>query len=136
MNWQTVYNLVRAVLEAEWSECPVSYQNEDFDAPEGSPWTYLELLPIESNGTDFNSEGLRIASGLGLIAVHVFVPTGTGTGDAFRLADLLAALLRFRTLSTGIEIAAASVGGGASSDDEGNWYRVSTTAPVHINTTI
>jgi hypothetical protein len=136
MNWADVYDQLRALLDAEWIACPVSYQNEDFAAPYGSPWVYAELLPVDGDGSSFNSPGLRVASGLGLIALHVFVPTGTGTREAFSLADQLAALLRFRTLSTGVEIAAASVAGGETSDDEGNWYRVSTTAPVHINTTI
>jgi hypothetical protein len=136
MNWLDVYTLLRALLTESWSECPVSYQNEDFATPYGQSWAYLEILPIESALSTFNSEGLRVASGLGLAAVHIFVPTGTGTAEALRLADLMAELLRNRTLSTGIETAAASVAGGATSDDEGNWYRVSVTAPVHINTTI
>jgi len=136
MNWTDIYDLLRALLESEWTACPISYQNEDFDAPYGAPWIYAEILPIESGGSNFNTPGLRIGSGLGLIALHVFVPTGTGTRDAFDIADQLAALLRFRTLSTGVETAAASVAGGATSDDEGNWYRTSVTTPVHINTTI
>lgn len=136
MNWTDVYDLVRALLTDDWTACPVSFQNEDFAMPSGSPWVYAEVLPIESDGTDFNSPGKRIGSGMGLIALHVFVPTGTGTRDALDLADQLAALLRFRTLSTGVSTDAASVAGGSTSDDEGNWYRVSVTTPVHINTTI
>jgi hypothetical protein len=136
MNWADVYDLLRALLTEQWTETPVSYQNEEFATPYGSAWLYAEILPIEGGGTNFNTPGLRVGSGLGLIALHVFVPSGTGTREAFDLADQLAALLRFRTLSIGVETAAASVAGGSSSDDEGNWYRVSVTAPVHINTTI
>jgi hypothetical protein len=136
LNWSDIFDLLRALLDSEWSVCPVSFQNEDFSPPFNAPWIYAEILPIEGGGSDFNSPGLRVASGLGLIALHVFVPTGTGTRDAFDLADQLAALLRFRTLSTGVETAVASVGGGTSSDDEGNWFRVSVTTPLHINTTV
>jgi hypothetical protein len=136
MTWADVYDLLRALLDDEWTACPVSYQNEDFATPYGSPWVYAEILPIECSGSNFNTSGLRVGSGLGLVALHVFVPTGTGIGDALYLADQLAALLRFRTLSTGVETGAASVAGGATSDDEGNWFRTSVTAPVHINTTI
>lgn len=136
MNWAEIYDLLRTLLDEEWTACPVSYQNEDFTAPYGSPWVYVEILPVDADGSSFNSPGLRVRSAIGLIALHVFVPTGTGTREAFSLADQLAALLNFRTLSTGVETAAASVAGGETSDDEGNWYRVSCTSPVHINTTI
>jgi hypothetical protein len=136
MDWDAVFDLMKAVLDDEWSETPIAYQNEDFVQVYGTPWIYAELLPIDGDAPHFNSPGLSFGSGVGLIACTVFVPTGTGVRDAFRIAKLIARVIRLRTLGTGIETGAATVAGAGTDDDEGSWFRVSATAPVYINATI
>lgn len=136
MEWDEVHALIKAMLAEEWDECPVSYQNEDFQAPYGTPWVYAALLPVDGDISPFNSTGQRIQSGIALLACTVMVPTGTGVSDAFAIAKRMATLLRRRTLAPGIETGKATVAGADDADDEGNFFMVSTTAEVFINTTV
>lgn len=136
MEWDEVYALIKAMLVEEWTECSIGYQNEDFQAPYGTPWIYAALLPIDGDISAFNSTGKRISSGIGLFTCTVMVPTGTGVADAFAIAKRMAILLRRRSLAPGIETGKATVAGADNADDEGNFFMVSATAEVFINTTI
>jgi hypothetical protein len=136
MEWDEVFEAVRSLLLDEWSETVIAFQNEEFQAPQdGSPWIYCEVLPVDADTTIFGSTGLRIQSDLGLIACHVFAPTGTGAGAVFGLAARVGKLLQLRTIGPGVETAGRSLGGAASADDEGNWFRVSSSVPIAIHTT-
>lgn len=135
MEWDELFEELKVILGAEWELTPVAYQNEGFQAPQDAPWVYLELLPVDGFTTLFGSPGLRIQSDIGIIAFHVFTPTGTGAGTAFRLARQIGKLLELRTIAPGVETEGRALGGAASSDDEGNWFRVSASVPVSIHST-
>lgn len=134
--WDTVLTLVRAVLDAEWTETSVGYQNEDLQTTPGNPWVYAEVLGVDGDGSLFGSAGKRVKSELGLIACHVFVPTGTGTAEAYRLAEDLGEMLTLRNLADGAVTAHATISGAGSGDDEGNWFRVVCSVPVGIHGTV
>lgn len=134
MEWDDLSAAVRAILDAEWTETPVAYQNEEFQAPDG-PWIYCEVLPVDGDDSLFNSPGLGHRTDVGLLAFHVFIPTGTGVAAALRLARLVGKLFSLRTIAPGVQTEGRSLGGAGSSDDEGNWYRVSASVPVTILST-
>lgn len=136
MNWSTVLTAVRAVLDAGWTETTVGYQNEDFQTEPGSPWIYAEVLPVTGDAAHFGSSGLRPRTDLGLIACHVFTPTGTGASEGFRLAEAMGDLLQLRNLGPGTVTEAATITGAGSADDEGNWFRSVCTVPVGIHKSV
>lgn len=133
MLWHELLVAVRAVLDAEWTAAPLAYQNEGYIAPTGTPWGYVEVLPIAGTTTLFGSTGLRIAEADGLIAGHIFVPYGTGAGTAMELADQLGALLSLRNIAAGVVTEGYELSGATSGDDEGNFFRVGVTIPVCIH---
>jgi hypothetical protein len=136
LNWPDVLAAIRAVLDDEWTEATVGYQNEDFQATPGSPWVYAEVLPVTNDAAHFGSVGLRPRSDLGLIACHVFTPTGTGAAEGFRLAEALGDLLQLRSLGPGAVTEAATITGAGSADDEGNWFRSVCTVPIGIHKSV
>jgi hypothetical protein len=135
MQWHELLTRLQAILAAEWTATSVVFQNEQSQATYGLPWLYFELLPVSSDTTLFGSAGRRIRSAEGLIAGHVFVPTGTAATDGFQIAEQLGALLQLRTLAPGVECGGYELAGAGSGDDEGNWFRIGVTIPVRIHTT-
>lgn len=136
MDWETTLTAVRAILDAEWSETGVAYQNEDYQSAPGVPWVYAEVLSVTADTSHFGSAGKRPKSALGLIACHVFVPTGTGVAEGYRLAEALATLLELRSLGPGTVTEGAEITGTGSADDEGNWFRAVCTIPVGIHRSV
>jgi hypothetical protein len=135
MGWHQVLAAVRALLAADFPGVPIAYQNESFAAPDGLSWAYLELLPVGGDTTLFGSTGLRVRAADGLIAAHVFVPTGTGADVGFQLAEQLGEILQLRTLAAGVETGGYELSGAGSGDDEGNYFRTGLTVPVSIHST-
>lgn len=136
MQWHEVLAAVRALLDAELPGVSIAYQNEQFTAPYGDPWAYVEVLPVTADTTLFGSTGLRVYQAQGLIAGHIFVPTGTGAGTAFQIAEQIGRLLALRTISPGTETAGYELTGATSADDEGNFFRAGVTVPVAIQKTV
>jgi hypothetical protein len=130
---------IRSRLGNPFGSVPLAYPNESFDPPDdgGSPpsplpWIYLEVLGGPSDMTAFNSPGKRVVTERGTIFAHCFVPVGTGDQAAYQLAGEVGAALRMAAFS-GIQTEAASIGGGESGDDSGNWFRVSVSVPFTVH---
>lgn len=126
---------IRAVLiahladnwrDGEALKTPVAWPNQPFEVPAGEAF----VRPTVKPGQTFESERGDDALGLrtGSLILGVFVPSGTGTAEACRLAGDLEALYRRQTLSgvlTG-EPSTADVG-----DDGQGFYQLSITVPFH-----
>jgi hypothetical protein len=134
---------IRDRLVAGWTTTPITFQNETpadpFPPKDGNgdlaPWVNLEIMAgsseIYGQGTPDNHPYLYT----GLILVHVFVPVGTGTALAKTHADQIGELYRtakfYDDVSPGccVRSWAPHTDGGGTSDDDGNWFRVTMTCP-------
>ncbi|WP_207479573.1 phage tail terminator-like protein [Arenibaculum pallidiluteum] len=124
---------IRARLGDPFEGAPVALPNVNFEPGDG-PWLYLEVLGAAGEASRHGSVGKRFVTDLGTIMAHVFVPAGTGTDVAYTLAGQVADALRLATFD-GIDTEAATIGGGESGDDNGNWFRVSVSIPFALHYT-
>src|SRR4051794_25181820 len=72
-------------------ELPIAYPNEadpDFTNANGelAPWLFAEVSGAGSNIRGVGVPGDHVVVDDGLIILHVMVPTGTGSADAFAIA--------------------------------------------------
>lgn len=122
-----VYDATRAFLASSWSETPIQWENENFDPPfEG--WIAMEMTGTsyaqQSIGADVQAENRWDEEGI--LWLHCFVPTGTGTSTARRWAKQLADLFRgARLLNDDLEFMDAQIGMGDQGDEVGTTYRIS-----------
>lgn len=71
---------------------PIRYPNHRFDPPEAAPWLAVSLQTGETNPISLGPRGRdRTAF---VLVVQVFLPEQTGTLQAYRVADDIAALNR------------------------------------------
>lgn len=139
MAWADAVSAIKARFTANWSETPICYQNgEAADGglfappPDGlSAWVYLEVLGAGGQLAGFGG-GNHLLRHRGVIFVHVFVPVNSGTATAFTYADAVAAVFQATSFS-GVRCSAASMDGGGSGDDKGNWFRVSVSVPFETD---
>jgi hypothetical protein len=128
MSSPRVYSAIRGHLEARWTATPLAWENEAFTPPELAPWVAVEvtgtLYSQASIGADDQASNRWDETGL--VFLHVFVPTGTGTAVARQHCRALADTFRGLVLDEGaLEFGDASIGMGAPGDDEGTTYRIS-----------
>ena len=86
MSFKTTQRDVETRFAAQWTETPIAYENVDFTKPSNASWVRLTI--IDGSGKPYGimgSTGQAVDNGL--ISVQVFVPEGTGTQEAKRLAD-------------------------------------------------
>lgn len=134
---------VRAKLEAEWTDCVVTYPNggafrpndpdnrDSYDAttaPE-QPWAYVEILGAGSGSTVIGSVGKRAAYDDGVILASVYVPVGTGDDEARRLARALGEIFRVTRFGGLVTGAPDPLGAGEPGDDDGLFWRRSVSIP-------
>lgn len=131
---------IRSRLEAGWATTRITYQNEQPAEPwpprNGSnvlePYVNLEIISLGSEIWTFGTESNRGWRYDGLINVHVFTPVGSGDSLANTYAVTIGELFRAAKfyddgLGNYIRTLSPQVDGGDTSDDEGNWFRVTMT---------
>ncbi|MER8762891.1 hypothetical protein [Mesorhizobium sp. M0968] len=128
-------------LTANWTTTPVVMQNKD--KPEGwtaawppvdadavlLPWTLLEILSTGSEIAGSGKRGNHLWHYFGNILVHVFVPVGEGQERADQYANQIGEIFRAAEFYNGtpgycVRTLAPSVDDGGTSDDDGDWFRV------------
>jgi|SRR5215217_7119763 len=128
-----VYDAVRTYLTAQWSACPIAFENEPFERPMDENGVPLPWIAMEMMGTVYGQQSIGARTQAenrwdeeGQLWLHVFVASGTGSslvrGYAKQLADLFRGTL---LLSDTLEFGDASLGMGEPGDDEGAYFRVS-----------
>lgn len=132
---------IRSRLVAAWTTTRITFQNEEPDAPwppvDGSnnllPWVHLEINSDGNRVIGQGTPGALTWQKQGVIAVHVFVPRGVGTGLAVGYADAIGEIFRAAKFYDGVTAGcyvrtwAPDVDSGGSASDDGNWYRVTMT---------
>jgi hypothetical protein len=133
---------IRAFIEANWTALPVAWQNESFERPRDGdgnalPWVYIEILSTNGDGSAFGSIGKRVKTDTGLVAAHFFYPVGTGDADATAMATQFGEMLQLRSIGTAPapRMESPMIDGGGSGDDDGLYFRVSSSIPFRISYT-
>lgn len=133
---------IRQLLVDGWLTTRITYQNE---AP-GTPWPpvgvdgfpvpfiNLEVATLASAMRGAGVPGKQTWLTDGFIYVHVFVPTGAGDAQATEYATAIGEIYRakvFYLAAPGCYVRtwAPRIDGGGSSDDDGNWFRVTMSVP-------
>jgi hypothetical protein len=78
---------------AAWTETPIAWGNVDFTPPDGAAWVRLHIENGDSYQASLGSPVL--VRHPGLIQIAIFVPAGTGEGQAASLADQASVVFRF-----------------------------------------
>lgn len=139
---------IQASFTSRWTETPVALQNEKPKVwpPLGDdgwpvPHVYFEVLGGGSAIRGAGRPGALTWVYHGWLHAHVFVPSNTGTDDAFRLAAAAGELFRSEVfyrdtpgcyVRTGAGTHSGNgprVDGGGDGDHEGSWFRVTMTCP-------
>lgn len=124
---------VRSRIEAAALGVPVAWPNERHEPVGEEPWIYAEVEASDADCTVFNSAGKRSGQESAVLSAHVFVPVGTGTDEAFRIAGDVAALFRALTFSAEgfrISCGAPIVADAEAGSDDGRWFRVTVSCPM------
>lgn len=124
---------VRSRIAAATLGVPVAWPNERYAPIDEAPWIYAEVEASDADCTVSNSVGKRLASESVVLSAHVFVPVGTGTGDAFQIAESVAALFRALTFPADgfrVSCGAPVIADAAPGSDDGNWFRVTVSCPM------
>lgn len=91
---------IRELFLANWAtaqpDVPLAYPDTKFDPPKNSAWARLTILTGAE--TQVSMGKLRRFRRLGIVDVGLFLPLGSGDGQAKLLADSVASVLRGRTV--------------------------------------
>lgn len=85
---------------AKWADETIVFglDNEEFDEPEGVPWVRVVVRNAATRQTTLGRTGVRKFLRKGIVMALIFVPEGSGTDEADRLAD------KMRTIFEGIRL--------------------------------
>ena len=127
MSSAAAFDVVKARLDAEWSDTSVVYENENFELPD-TPEIFVR---VEVYGDFFNQ--ISIGGGdeaddnlwreAGQLLMHVMAPSGTGSRAARVIAKQLVDLFRGYE-SAGVEFLNASIGASDPGEQDGEYFRM------------
>lgn len=130
MSSEVLYAAIRERLTASWTATPVCYENETFAPPQeaGGPgsWMQVEITAQQTNQISIGA-GSRDANAwreVGMLWLHVFVPSNSGSAVARALARQAVDLFRGTELGS-TTFLGASIGLGDRSEVNGSWWRLS-----------
>lgn len=99
-------SLIRTRFDTMWTLTDYAKDGVPFRPTPGQAYVALFILPGEGKQVEMGI--LRRIRRIGLIDLQIFVPTGTGTGQAGVLTDAFADIFELRTIS-GVIFRAMSV---------------------------
>jgi hypothetical protein len=133
MSSDVVYSAIKAYLTANWTTTEIAWENENFQSPLSSDGSPTAWVAVEITGNLYSqaSIGAGTASGNlwreeGLLWLHIFVPTGSGSLVARQYAKQLADLFRGLSLSGDtLRFRDASIGRGQPGSEDGLYWGLS-----------
>lgn len=138
---------IRQRLIDNWTTTPIALQNVPPPDPfppinpatgNPGPWVLLEVVGVNSAVRAAGVPGAQFWLYDGLVLVHVFTPTGSGIDIGQQLAAQIGEIFRNKTFyqdGSGNEVRTISPrtdGGDKSSDDKGEWWRVTMAVPFEF----
>lgn len=131
MSSDVVFSAVRAYLDANWSACPITYENETFSFPAmvdhpGTPatWIYAHFVGTQYDQASLGSGNASLERWVeeGYMLFEVYTQAGSGSLLARQRATALATLLRGVVLGGNIRMNTMSIGDGSDGLDNGKWW--------------
>jgi hypothetical protein len=109
---------------------PHTWGDTNYDAPEGSPWVRLTILPGQQQQAEMGQT--RRFRRVGVVVVDIFVPAGSGDGQAKLMGDAVANIFLGRTVS-GVIFRATSL---ERVQVDGAWLQYSASTPYQADSII
>lgn len=124
--------LIRALLDANWSDTPVIFDNEGAEAPRGPAGEPVSFVLAKFSGTASIQSSIGAGTAAenywqdqGVVWFHIHTPTGTGVTSAYALLDALMTMFRGLQLTSTIALEDMEYDDGARADDfGGNYWRI------------
>ena len=128
--WQNAENALRGRMESEWDVAGVAvhYQNVTPAQQPNSPFVFFEILWGEAFKASIGSPGAELYRHPGVLMVHAFVKTNTGTKRLIEIAGRVAEIFRTQRFG-GVRTETPSIGRPGPGSEDGNWYRVTVSIP-------
>lgn len=115
-------------LKAEWTDTPIVFENEKFPlAADPAAFVFVEIFGDFFAQASIGDPGNNLWREEGQLMAHVLVPRNTGTRDARRHAENLAAFFQEVELADGIRFDAMAIGAGEPGKSDGNYFRMTLT---------
>lgn len=97
-------NALRSHFKTAWAAAsetaPVKYDNDKgFAVPVEAPWVEFHVQNGDAGQIGFGDPGNDLVRYVGVVFVTIRVPMESGDGEARRLADVAAGILRSKTIS-------------------------------------
>ena len=126
MSSLTAYEAVRNHLEANWTDTPLVFENEEWPLPRNTnTFVFVEIFgdSYEQISIGADPQTTNQWREYGQVLVHVLVPGGEGTRKAREHAKTIVDLFRGRDIG-GLRFRDASIGAGEPGDRDGNYFRM------------
>lgn len=94
---QTIRNRFNSQWDTEQPTVVLTYSDVNYKPVEGNAWVRVNVLPGEQTQVSMGDQ--RRFRRIGVVAVQIFVPAGSGDGLAREIADSVATIVQGRTLS-------------------------------------
>lgn len=97
MDYADIRKVVEEHFQTNWTEdAPIAWDNARFETPKDASWVRLTLVYNDAANASF---GDNLIAKPGIIAVQIFTLADGGTGEAYRLADVVASILQNKLLT-------------------------------------
>jgi hypothetical protein len=133
MSSDIVYQTIRDWMTANWTACPVAYENEPFTPPAPTKYPAAPACWIQVEFTGDSYEQASLGSGApaaerwietGEILFHFLVQTNGGTAAPRAHARALAENLRGLRFANGTRLNSMSIGDAGPGDLDGKWWSI------------
>jgi hypothetical protein len=94
---QTIREQINSLWSTEQPTINLSFSDVDYKPTEGNAWVRVNILSGSQTQVGFGD--LRRFRRVGVVAIQIFVPAGSGDGQAREIADSVANILQGRTLN-------------------------------------
>jgi hypothetical protein len=96
MDYSDIRQVIETHFQSNWTDpSPIAWDNAPFETPKDASWVRLTIAYSDAQNASLGKLGVHIP---GIIGVQVFTLADGGTGDAYRLADLIKGVLQNKTL--------------------------------------
>lgn len=93
--------LIETKFQTDWTAAnpsvPIRFKNVPWKQPTSGEWVALTIIPGDGRQDSLGSG--KLERQLGIIVVQVFTPKGGGSRRSLTLADSVASVFRYQTLS-------------------------------------
>ena len=120
-----IRRLITTYLLSNWTETPIALPNGKPLSVRGEPWIRVSIVPYSHTMSTGVEETTQVMDGD--LVIQIFVVSGTGDGEAARLADTAAGL--FNSFSATGLVCLTPKEPYVRGDDGRGWYQIDVAIP-------